>query len=86
MGVMVSGAHTVSCTMWCSSHLHISMFAVYKEDVLQLCERSSSGWESVIVLVPVRLGGDSLNPSYIECVKVNPGPVRNLYRAVESYL
>ncbi|XP_034045023.1 LOW QUALITY PROTEIN: cysteine protease ATG4D-like [Thalassophryne amazonica] len=51
---------------------------VYKEDVVQLCdptrsqsvsEPSSHGWKSVILLVPVRLGGDSLNPSYIECVK-----------------
>lgn len=50
---------------------------IYIEDVRKLCERPLSGssaatsqsWKSVIILVPVRLGGQDLNPAYIACVK-----------------
>uniref|UniRef100_A0AAY4BSD4 Cysteine protease n=1 Tax=Denticeps clupeoides TaxID=299321 RepID=A0AAY4BSD4_9TELE len=50
--------------------------AVYKGDVTKLCEPRPSesatgpaGWRSVIILVPVRLGGDAFNPAYTECLK-----------------
>ncbi|XP_076006295.1 cysteine protease atg4da-like [Genypterus blacodes] len=50
---------------------------IYTEDVRKLCERPLSGsssatnqsWKSVIILVPVRLGGQDLNRAYIPCVK-----------------
>ncbi|XP_032444337.1 cysteine protease ATG4D-like isoform X4 [Xiphophorus hellerii] len=43
---------------------------IYLQDVRGLCERPlPQSWKSVIVLVPVRLGGQELNPSYIPCVK-----------------
>ncbi|XP_076608810.1 cysteine protease atg4da-like [Chaetodon auriga] len=43
---------------------------IYLEDVKRLCERPPpQSWRSVIILVPVRLGGQELNPSYITCVK-----------------
>ncbi|XP_071774598.2 cysteine protease atg4da [Centroberyx gerrardi] len=48
---------------------------IYIEDVKRLCERpplatgTSQSWKSVIILVPVRLGGQELNPTYIACVK-----------------
>ncbi|KAJ0001494.1 hypothetical protein NQD34_006514 [Periophthalmus magnuspinnatus] len=38
---------------------------VYKKDVSSLYDI----WTSVIILVPVRLGGQELNPNYIPCVK-----------------
>ncbi|XP_054891546.1 cysteine protease atg4da-like [Poeciliopsis prolifica] len=43
---------------------------IYLQDVRGLCERPlHQSWKSVIVLVPVRLGGQELNPSYITCIK-----------------
>ncbi|CAM4331383.1 hypothetical protein PO909_000967 [Leuciscus waleckii] len=48
---------------------------VYIGDMLKLCGTSRtdlsarSGWKSLVMLVPVRLGSDVLNPTYIHCVK-----------------
>uniref|UniRef100_A0A671Q5B1 Cysteine protease n=1 Tax=Sinocyclocheilus anshuiensis TaxID=1608454 RepID=A0A671Q5B1_9TELE len=50
---------------------------VYVGDVLNLCgtsrtdlsARCRSGWKSLVLLVPVRLGSDMLNPAYTRCVK-----------------
>ncbi|XP_041672715.1 cysteine protease ATG4D-like [Cheilinus undulatus] len=43
---------------------------IYLEDVKRLCERPPpQSWTSIIILVPVRLGGQDLNPAYITCVK-----------------
>uniref|UniRef100_A0A1A7Y1H4 Cysteine protease n=1 Tax=Iconisemion striatum TaxID=60296 RepID=A0A1A7Y1H4_9TELE len=43
---------------------------IYLQDVRKLCEQPHPHfWKSVIILVPVRLGGQDLNPSYITYVK-----------------
>ncbi|KAM9745904.1 cysteine protease atg4da-like isoform 1-T1 [Menidia menidia] len=43
---------------------------IYLQDLRRLCEQPPPhSWKSVIILVPVRLGGQDLNPSYISCVK-----------------
>ena len=52
---------------------------VYKEDVVNLAtecrsclnkECNERVWRSLLILVPVRLGGEGLNPIYYPCIKV----------------
>lgn len=42
--------------------------AVYLDDVKEQCSKSDGGWKSLIVLVPVRLGAEKLNPIYGPCL------------------
>lgn len=60
----VSGCHPER-----HSHHRVSLpCAVYVNDVLDLFGDNES--QGLLLLVPVRLGSEALNPIYIPCVKV----------------
>lgn len=54
---------------------------MYKGDVANLANKSKdrspwdpgAEWRAVIILVPMRLGGETFNPAYADCVKVTWG-------------
>lgn len=48
--------------------LRNNSFSVYLEDVRDLCEVKPGSWKSLILLVPLRLGADKLNPCYVSCL------------------
>lgn len=43
---------------------------IYKQDVVNLCTVSSPSFTPCILLVPVRLGGDSINEIYVDSLKM----------------
>ena len=54
------------CTILCLTEDFLT--SVYVKDVERLFEINDGG--SLLLLVPIRLGGESLNPIYIPCVQV----------------
>ncbi|XP_015511964.1 cysteine protease ATG4D [Neodiprion pinetum] len=42
--------------------------AVYMDDVAKVCQKPDGSWRSLVLLVPLRLGMDKLNPGYAPCL------------------
>lgn len=42
--------------------------AVYLQDVENICRTPDGGWKALVLLVPLRLGADKLNPVYTPCL------------------
>ena len=46
----------------------LNIFSVYMQDVENVCCTSDGGRKALILLVPLRLGADKLNPVYAPCL------------------
>ena len=49
--------------------IHVAMDgSLYREQVQRVARQPEGSWRPVLVLLPLRLGLDTLNPSYVPCL------------------
>lgn len=70
-----AGKHTIIFILSFNSKMKFNLFkkfiwlfSVYLDDVKMACEQPNGNWKSLILLVPLRLGADKLNPDYASCL------------------